>query len=77
MTAAVSEGMVLYEASGVVPLGELLSRQRDWKGDRMKLETKQWVDKAEENWAITQRLLQPPLFTTMFAFTPNNTLRNT
>lgn len=62
LTAAVSEGMVLYEAPGVVSLGELLSRQRDWEGDRMKPETKEWVDKAEEDWAIAQRLLQPPPF---------------
>ncbi len=45
------EGVVIYEAEGVVPVSVLLSRQRAWEGLGMKPETKEWVEKAERDLA--------------------------
>ena len=56
------EGVVIYEAEGVVPISVLLSRQRAWGGPGMKPETKEWVEKAEDDWGMVQRLMQPPPF---------------
>jgi HEPN domain-containing protein/predicted nucleotidyltransferase len=60
VTAVAREGVVLYEAEGVVPIGDLLARQKTWEGKTMKPETKELVQRAEEDWAGAHRLLQPP-----------------
>ncbi|MCS7192196.1 MAG: HEPN domain-containing protein [Armatimonadetes bacterium] len=56
------EGIVLYEAEGVVPVSELLAKQRPWEGPEMKPETIETVEKAENDWLMANRLLQPPPF---------------
>jgi len=60
VTTIAREGIVLYEAEGVVPVGELLARQKPWEGKTMKPETQELVQRAEEDWAGAHRLLQPP-----------------
>ncbi|MCX7968930.1 MAG: HEPN domain-containing protein [Armatimonadetes bacterium] len=54
------EGIVLYEAEGVVPISELLAKQRPWEGPEMKPETMDWVNLAEGDWAAAQWQRQAP-----------------
>jgi HEPN domain-containing protein/predicted nucleotidyltransferase len=60
VTTIAREGIVLYEAEGVVPIGELMARQKPWEGKAMKPETQELVQRAEEDWTGAHRLLQPP-----------------
>jgi len=60
VTAVAREGVVLYEAEGVVPIGDLLARQKTWEGKTMKPETKELVDLAEGDWAAAQWQRQAP-----------------
>ncbi|MCX7968929.1 MAG: HEPN domain-containing protein [Armatimonadetes bacterium] len=55
------EGIVLYEAEGVVPISELLAKQRPWEGPEMKPETIETVEKAERDWQMAQWLQQAPM----------------
>jgi len=60
VTAIAREGIVLYEAEGIVSIDDLLARQKPWEGKTMKPETQELVQRAEEDWAGAHRLLQPP-----------------
>jgi HEPN domain-containing protein len=60
VTTIAREGIVLYEAEGVMPIGELMARQKPWEGKAMKPETQELVQRAEEDWTGAHRLLQPP-----------------
>ena len=60
VTTIAREGIVLYEAEGVVPVGELLARQKPWEGKTMKPETQELVNLAEGDWAAAQWQRQAP-----------------
>ncbi|MFA0731759.1 MAG: hypothetical protein BKPUNTRY_001299 [Candidatus Fervidibacter sp.] len=61
VTTIAREGIVLYEAEGVVPLDELLAKQKPWEGTGMKPETVETVEKAEKDWQMAQWLRQAPV----------------
>ncbi|MEZ8220439.1 HEPN domain-containing protein [Candidatus Fervidibacteria bacterium JGI MDM2 JNZ-1-D12] len=60
VTNIAREGIVLYEAEGVVPISELLARQKPWEGHGMKPETRDWVNLAEGDWNAAQWQQQAP-----------------
>ncbi|MCS3919999.1 HEPN domain-containing protein [Fervidibacter sacchari] len=60
VTTIAREGIVLYEAEGVVPVGELLARQKPWEVKTMKPETQELVNLAEGDWAAAQWQRQAP-----------------
>jgi len=60
VTTIAREGIVLYEAEGIVPIGELLAGQKPWEGKTMKPETQELVDLAEGDWAAAQWQRQAP-----------------
>ncbi len=61
VTNIAREGIVLYEAEGVVPISELLARQKSWEGHGMKPETTEMIEKAERDWQMAQWLQQAPM----------------
>ncbi len=60
VTTIAKEGVVLYEAEGVMPLEGLLASQRPWEGTGMKPETIEMAEKAERDWQMAQWLQQAP-----------------